>query len=61
VLVAAHGNSLRALIMVLDRLDATTIPKLELETGVPLIYHLKADSTVADKQILSGTSSERPA
>ncbi len=48
-LVAAHGNSLRALVMVLDRHTRESILKLNLETGVPLIYHLNADSTVASK------------
>jgi 2,3-bisphosphoglycerate-dependent phosphoglycerate mutase len=49
VLVAAHGNSLRALVMVLDRLTPDTIPSMELETGVPLVYRLKPDSTVESK------------
>jgi 2,3-bisphosphoglycerate-dependent phosphoglycerate mutase len=49
VLVAAHGNSLRALIMVLERLTPEQILKRELATGVPIIYHLKDDSTVASK------------
>ncbi|HXW21078.1 MAG TPA: 2,3-bisphosphoglycerate-dependent phosphoglycerate mutase [Roseiarcus sp.] len=53
VLVAAHGNSLRALVMVLDRLTPKTIPSLELETGVPLVYRLNADSTVASKVVLA--------
>jgi len=53
VLVAAHGNSLRALVMVLDRMTPKTIPSMELETGVPLVYRLKADSTVASKVVLS--------
>ncbi len=52
-LVAAHGNSLRALVMVLDRLTPKTIPSMELETGVPLVYHLNADSTVASKDVLT--------
>jgi 2,3-bisphosphoglycerate-dependent phosphoglycerate mutase len=52
VLVAAHGNSLRALIMVLDRLNATNITKLELATGLPIVYRLNANSTVAERQIL---------
>jgi 2,3-bisphosphoglycerate-dependent phosphoglycerate mutase len=51
-LVAAHGNSLRALVMVLDRLTPRTIPDMELATGVPLVYRLKADSTVESKQVL---------
>jgi 2,3-bisphosphoglycerate-dependent phosphoglycerate mutase len=48
-LIAAHGNSLRALIMVLERHTPETIVKRELETGVPIIYRLNADSTVASK------------
>jgi 2,3-bisphosphoglycerate-dependent phosphoglycerate mutase len=51
-IVAAHGNSLRALVMVLDRLTPQTIPSMELATGVPLVYRLKADSTVESKQVL---------
>ncbi|MGA0561628.1 2,3-bisphosphoglycerate-dependent phosphoglycerate mutase [Ancylobacter sp. VNQ12] len=46
VLVAAHGNSLRALIMVLENHTPESIMKRELATGVPVIYRLKADSTV---------------
>ena len=49
VLVSAHGNSLRALVMVLDRHTTELILKLNLETGVPLIYRLNPDSTVASK------------
>jgi 2,3-bisphosphoglycerate-dependent phosphoglycerate mutase len=51
-MVPAHGNSLRALVMVLDRLTPETIPTLELATGLPLVYRLAADTTVADKQVL---------
>ena len=47
VIVAAHGNSLRALVMVLDRLSPEEILKRELATGVPIIYRLNADATVA--------------
>ena len=53
VLVAAHGNSLRSLIMVLDGLTPETIPGVELETGVPIVYRLEADSTVASKDVLT--------
>jgi 2,3-bisphosphoglycerate-dependent phosphoglycerate mutase len=49
VLVSAHGNSLRALVMVLDRHTPESIVKLNLDTGVPMIYRLNADSTVASK------------
>jgi 2,3-bisphosphoglycerate-dependent phosphoglycerate mutase len=53
VLVAAHGNSLRALVMVLDRLTPATIPSMELATGVPIVYRLNADSTVESKAVLT--------
>lgn len=52
VLVAAHGNSLRALVMVLDGLSPETIPGVELATGVPMVYRLNEDTTVASKKIL---------
>jgi 2,3-bisphosphoglycerate-dependent phosphoglycerate mutase len=52
VLVAAHGNSLRALCMVLEQMTPDSIPTLELSTGVPIIYRLNADSTVATKTVL---------
>src|SRR5438270_12373959 len=48
-LVAAHGNSLRALIMVLEKLSPKEILARELATGVPIIYRLNADATVASK------------
>lgn len=51
-LVVAHGNSLRALLMVLERATPQTIPGIELDTGVPVVYRLNADSTVASKDVL---------
>jgi 2,3-bisphosphoglycerate-dependent phosphoglycerate mutase len=54
VLISAHGNSLRALIMALDGLTPDEVVKLELATGVPVVYRLNADSTVAEKEILAG-------
>jgi 2,3-bisphosphoglycerate-dependent phosphoglycerate mutase len=53
VLVAAHGNSLRALVMVLERLSPQQIVAREIATGVPLIYRLNADSTVAEARELA--------
>jgi 2,3-bisphosphoglycerate-dependent phosphoglycerate mutase len=53
VIVSAHGNSLRALIMVLERLSPQQIVAREIATGVPLIYRLNADSTVAEKAELA--------
>ncbi len=44
VLVAAHGNSLRSLIMAIEGLSPEQILKRELETGIPVVYRLGADS-----------------
>ena len=49
VLVAAHGNSLRALVMVLEKLSPEQILQREIGTGVPIIYRLDADSSVKSK------------
>jgi 2,3-bisphosphoglycerate-dependent phosphoglycerate mutase len=43
VLVAAHGNSLRALVKMLDGISDTAIVELNIPTGVPLLYELDAD------------------
>ena len=40
VVIAAHGNSLRALVMYLDALDQQTIVELNIPTGIPLVYEL---------------------
>lgn len=52
VLVAAHGNSLRALIMVLENLSGEEILKRELQTGAPIIYRLGADGRSIDRKDL---------
>jgi len=52
VLVVAHNNSLRALIMVLERLDAQQILERTLKNAAPLVYRLNADSTVAEMRDL---------
>jgi 2,3-bisphosphoglycerate-dependent phosphoglycerate mutase len=52
VLVVAHGNSLRALTMVLDRITPDNVAELELPTGVPVVYRLNPNTTVANKTIL---------
>jgi 2,3-bisphosphoglycerate-dependent phosphoglycerate mutase len=54
VLISAHGNSLRALIMALEGLSGDEIVKRELETGLPIVYRLNADSTLASKEVLTG-------
>jgi 2,3-bisphosphoglycerate-dependent phosphoglycerate mutase len=52
VLVSAHGNSLRALIMRLEGLTGEEIVARELATGVPIVYRLKADGTMQDRNDL---------
>jgi 2,3-bisphosphoglycerate-dependent phosphoglycerate mutase len=53
VLVAAHGNSLRALIMHLDKMTPDEILKLNLGTGEPYVYRLNADGSVAARAALA--------
>lgn len=43
VLIAAHGNSLRALVMYLDGISEAEITSLNIPTGVPLVYELDED------------------
>ena len=52
-LVAAHGNSLRALIMKLENLSQEQILKRELGTGTPIIYRLKDDGSVESVEDLA--------
>jgi len=43
LLIAAHGNSLRALVKYLDHISDEAIPELNIPTGIPLVYELDAD------------------
>jgi 2,3-bisphosphoglycerate-dependent phosphoglycerate mutase len=43
VIIAAHGNSLRALVMYLDNISEEDIPELNIPTGIPLVYELDDD------------------
>ncbi|MBB4077258.1 2,3-bisphosphoglycerate-dependent phosphoglycerate mutase [Bartonella fuyuanensis] len=52
VLIAAHGNSLRSLIMALEGLTSEEIISRELATGIPIIYTFNPDSTVSSKTVL---------
>jgi 2,3-bisphosphoglycerate-dependent phosphoglycerate mutase len=52
VLVAAHGNSLRALIMKLEGLTGEEIIRRELGTGVPIVYRLRPDGGVESRSDL---------
>lgn len=52
VLVAAHGNSLRALIKKIEGIADDEITSLEIATGVPIVYEFDTDLKVIDKKIL---------
>ena len=52
VLVVAHGNSNRSIVMRLDDLSEEGVLALELATGVPLVYTLERDGTVVEKHTL---------
>ena len=52
VIVAAHGNSLRSLVMALEGLTPEEILKREIATGVPIVYKLNPNSTVASVKVL---------
>jgi 2,3-bisphosphoglycerate-dependent phosphoglycerate mutase len=49
ILIAAHGNSLRALIMKLDSISSEDIVKLEIPTGAPIQYEFTSDGIVDKK------------
>lgn len=51
VLVVAHGNSNRSIVMELDGLDEDQVVALELATGVPLVYEIDAAGKVVSKEI----------
>jgi len=43
VIVAAHGNSIRALVKYLDNISDAAIPEVNIPTGVPLVYEFDDD------------------
>jgi 2,3-bisphosphoglycerate-dependent phosphoglycerate mutase len=53
VILVAHGNSLRSLLMELDKLEPDEVMQVEIGTASPLIYRMNADGTVAEKRDLA--------
>ncbi len=53
VIVVGHGNTLRALVMQLDRLTPEQVKELSIGTGMPLIYRFRPDGSVAEKRDLA--------
>jgi len=52
VLVVAHGNSLRSIVMQLDQLTREQVLELNIATGVPIVYDFSPDLKIRSKQIL---------
>lgn len=52
VLIAAHGNSLRSIVMEIEKLTPEQILKVEIPTGVPLVYEFDSDLKLLSKKIL---------
>lgn len=55
-LVVAHGNSLRALVMALNGLTPEAIEQVEIATGELLVYELRSDTSVLDRQRVAPSS-----
>lgn len=56
VIVAAHGNSIRSLVMRLEELSPEEIVKVEIATGVPIIYRLDDAGHMIDKRLLEAST-----
>ncbi len=52
VIVAAHGNSLRAIVMSLDQLTREQVMELNIPTGVPIVYEIDSSGKVVSKSVL---------
>lgn len=59
VLIAAHGNSLRALVKYLDNLSDEAVVELNIPTGVPLAYELDAELRVVGSRYLGDQEAVR--
>ncbi|RMF24651.1 MAG: 2,3-bisphosphoglycerate-dependent phosphoglycerate mutase [Deltaproteobacteria bacterium] len=53
VLVSAHGNSLRSIVMALDNLSKDEVVALEIGTGIPIVYEMGPGGKVLSKKILN--------
>lgn len=53
IIIAAHGNSLRSIIMEIEKLSGDEIMKIELETGIPIEYDLDENLNILNKKILN--------
>lgn len=61
VLIAAHGNSLRALVKMLDGISDDDITEFNIPTGVPILYELDADLNATSREFLGDPEAIRKA
>lgn len=52
VLVSAHGNSLRAITMFVEKISEEKIPSVEIPTGVPIVYTFDRQMNLLEKKLL---------
>jgi 2,3-bisphosphoglycerate-dependent phosphoglycerate mutase len=61
VMIVAHGNSLRALVMMLDGLSESAIVELNIPTGIPLLYELDAQLSARSSRYLGDAEAVKAA
>jgi len=52
IIIAAHGNSLRSIVMELDKMTKEQVLKLNIPTGVPIVYEFDSDLKILSKKTL---------
>ena len=52
IIVAAHGNSLRSIVMHLEKMSKEQVLELNIPTGTPIVYEMGADLKILSKKIL---------
>lgn len=52
LLIVGHGNSIRGLMKIIEKLSDEKIQKVNIPTGLPIMYHLDKDLNIIDKKFL---------
>ena len=61
VLIVAHGNSLRALMMILEGISPAEIMEINMPTGIPLLYDLDTDLKIKTKKFIGDEATVKKA
>ena len=59
IIISAHGNSLRSIVMELDTLSREEVVHLNIPTGIPIVYEFDNNLHIVSKEIVSGIWRER--